>query len=153
MDTERQQLALNLQKGIASPGNFVCLLLTFALFPLMVKWVDPFAVARLEPGNPEHTREFVRFAVFLLVFEWVLFFIVWTGVRRYGKMSVSELMGGKWKGTVEILRDLGLGLLTFACLLAVGMLLQRVLAPYRHDAGAMRAMMPQNRVEALAFWH
>ena len=48
--------------------------MAFALFPLMVRWVDPFAVARLEPGNPEHTREFVKFAVFLLVFEWVLVF-------------------------------------------------------------------------------
>jgi membrane protease YdiL (CAAX protease family) len=116
---------------------------------LMVIWVDPFAVARLEPGNPEHTREFVKFAVFLLMFEWGLFFIAWIGVRRCGKISVSELMGGKWKSTLEILRDLALGLLTFAGLLAVGMLLQRVLAPYQHDVGAMRAMMPQNRVEAL----
>ena len=142
-------MALNLQKGIASPGNFVCLLVAFALFPLMVKWVDPFAVARLEPGNPEHTREFVKFAVFLLVSEWVLFFIAWIGVRRYGKMSVSELIGGKWKGTAEILRDVGLGLLTFAGLLVIAVVLQRALAPYQHDAGAMRAMMPKNRVEAL----
>lgn len=142
---------LKMREGLASPGNFVCLLVAFALFPLLVKWVDPFAVARMEASNPEHTREFVKFAGFLVAFEWALFFITWIGVRSYRKLSVSELVGGKWNGAADIVRDVVLGLMTFVGLLAIGILLQRVLAPYQHDLGAMRAMMPQNRVEALWF--
>jgi membrane protease YdiL (CAAX protease family) len=57
----------------------------------------------------------------------------------------------KWNTVAGIARDLGLGLLTFTSLLVIGVTLQKVLAPYQHDLGAMRAMMPQNQGEALWF--
>ena len=86
-------MKLQVRAGIASPANFACLLGAFLLFPILVKWADPFAVARMEVGNPQHTRAFVKFARFLLLFEWGLFFIAWTGVRSYGKIHVRELVG------------------------------------------------------------
>lgn len=144
-------MKLQVRAGIASPGNFACLLGAFVLFPILVKLADPFGVARMEVGNPEHTRAFMKFARFLLLFEWGLFFIAWKGVRSYGKIRVSELVGAQWNTLLGIARDVGLGLLTFASLLVIGVALQNVLAPYQHDMGAMRAMMPQNRGEALWF--
>jgi membrane protease YdiL (CAAX protease family) len=100
-------MKLQVREGIASPVNFGCLLGAFILFPILVKWVDPFAVARIEVGNPEHTHAFMKFARFLLLFEWGLFFIAWSGVRSYGKIRVSELVGAQWNTGVRIARDVG----------------------------------------------
>jgi hypothetical protein len=145
-------MTLRWNDGIAGPGNLACLLGAFVLFPFLVKWTDTFAVARIDASDPAHTHAFVKFAIVLLLFEWLLFFIAWFGVRYRGKISVSELMGKEWSDAKEIARDIGLGLLTFAGLLVVGVVFQTVLARFQQPgAGAMRAMMPQNTIEALCF--
>ena len=144
-------MILWLRRGIASPLNFGCLLAAFLVFPFVVKWTDAFSVARIDANTPEHTRAFLRFAVILLLFEWTWFLIAWVGIRSYGKVSFSELVGGKWNRWSEIFRDLGLGLLTFAILLLTGAFLQQLLARFQNDSAVMRSMAPQNSAEAAAF--
>jgi membrane protease YdiL (CAAX protease family) len=140
-----------LRRGIASPLKFACLLCGFLVFPFVVKWTDAFSIARIDANSPEHTPAFLKFAAILLLFEWTWFFIAWVGICKYGKVSFTQLIGGKWNRWSEIFRDLGLGLLTFAILLMTGAFLQQLLARFQNDSTVMRSMSPQNSVEATAF--
>jgi hypothetical protein len=144
-------MILWLRRGIASPLNFGCLLAAFLVFPFVVKWTDAFSFARIDANSPEHTGAFLKFAVILFLFEWTWFLIAWVGIRSYGKVSFSQLVGGKWNRWFEIFRDLGLGLLTFAILLLTGAFLQQLLARFQNNTAVMRSMAPQNSVEAAAF--
>lgn len=119
--------------------------------PICRQWTDAFSFARIDANSPEHTEAFLKFAVILFLFEWAWFFIAWIGIRRYGKVSFTQLIGGKWNQWLEIFRDLGLGFLTFAILLLTGAFLQQLLAGFQNDSAVMRSMAPQNSVEAAAF--
>lgn len=44
---------------------------------------------------------------FTLVFEWVLFFFVFWGERRYGGATLRERIGGRWARAVDVWRDIG----------------------------------------------
>ena len=98
-----------LSKGIASPVNFALLLATFLLFPFIARWTDAFAFASISIHSPEHTRALVKFCLFLLVFEWAWFFIAWVGIRRYGKVTFVQLVGGSWSRPSRVFVDLGIG--------------------------------------------
>lgn len=44
---------------------------------------------------------------FTLVFEWVLFFFVFWGERRYNGAKLRERIGGRWSKAIDVWRDIG----------------------------------------------
>jgi CAAX protease family protein len=45
-----------------------------------------------------------------LVFEWVIFFFVYWGERRYSGATLRERIGGRWASGRDVWRDIGLGM-------------------------------------------
>lgn len=100
MDSTQQESqvpgASRLSRGIASPGNFVLLLATFALFPIIGRWTHAFGFGSIPLNGPQHTRALVKFFLFLMAFEWLWFLIAWAGIRSYGKATFAQVVGGNW---------------------------------------------------------
>ena len=140
-----------LRRGIASPGNFALLLGTFVLFPFAARWTDAFALGSIGLDSPQHTRAIVRFCLFLLVFEWAWFLIAWLGIRRFGKITFTELVGGSWKRASRIFLDVGISLGVLVVLLVLGTGLQQLLSRFEASSAPLRSMVPQNAAEATAF--
>ena len=140
-----------LRRGIAGPCNLAILLTAFLLFPFVAKWTHAFAFASTSVGTPQHTGAFLRFCLVLLLFEWAWFLIALVGIRRFGKVSFTQLIGGQWNRATAILTDMGIAFATLALLLVVGTLLQQFLSRFEHDSAALRSMFPQNALEATGF--
>ena len=140
-----------LRKGIASPANFALLFATFLLFPLAAKWTDAFAFASVSIHSAQHTPALVKFCLFLLTFEWVWFFIAWVGIRRFGKVTFAQLMGGSWRRSSWIFVDLGIGAGVLVVSLVLGTVLQQYLSRFEHSPAPLSSMVPQNGLEASAF--
>jgi hypothetical protein len=140
-----------LSRGVASPGNLVLLLASFALFPFVGKWTDAFALGSVALDSPMHTRAIVKFCLFLVVFEWTWFFIAWFGIRRFGKFTFAQVVGGNWNRASRVFLDLGIGLGVLIVLLALGTLLQQFLSRFESSSAPLRSMAPQNVLEASAY--
>ena len=138
-------------RGIASPGNFALLLATFVLFPFVARWTDAFALGSISIDSPLHTRAIVRFCLFLLIFEWAWFLIAWVGIRRFGKVTFAELVGGVWNRASRVFLDVGIALGVLVVLLVLGTLLQQFLSRFESSSAPLRSMIPQNALEASAF--
>jgi hypothetical protein len=155
METIQQQTQVTgsswLQRGIASPANFALLLATFVLFPFVARWTDAFAFGSISLDSPQHTRALVKFCLFLLVFEWSWFFIAWFGIRRFGKVSLVQLVGGSWNRASKIILDVGIAVGVLIVLLLLGTLMQQFLSRFESSAAPLRSMVPQNLPEASAF--
>src|SRR5579872_2207888 len=83
------------------------------------------------PNNqilPSHAAAMAHFYIPALFYEWFLILFVWGGIRGRG-MTLNELIGGRWSGAKDVLRDIGLGLLMIIVMLAVGAGLGRILGP------------------------
>lgn len=140
-----------LRRGIASPGNFALLLATFVLFPFVGRWTDAFAFGSIGLDSPQHTRAIVKFFMLLLVFEWSWFFIAWLGIRRFRKVTFSQLVGGRWNQASKVFLDLGIALGVLVFLLLLGAQMQQFLSRFESSAAPLRSMVPQNMLEASAF--
>jgi hypothetical protein len=140
-----------MSRGVASPGNLVLLLASFALFPFVGKWTDAFALGSVALDSPMHTRAIVKFCLFLVVFEWTWFFIAWFGIRRFGKFTFAQVDGGNWNRASRVFLDLGIGLGVLIVLLALGTLLQQFLSRFESSSAPLRSMAPQNVLEASAY--
>ena len=140
-----------LRGGIASPGNFALLLATFALFPIVGRWTGAFAFGSISIDSPLHTQAIVRFFLFLLVFEWAWFFIAWVGIRRFGRITFAELVGGRWNRASRVFLDVGIALGVLVVMLVLGTVLQRFLSRFETSSAPLRSMVPQNALEASAF--
>jgi membrane protease YdiL (CAAX protease family) len=140
-----------LSKGIASPGNFALLLATFALFPFVARWTDAFAFGSIGLDSPHHTRAIVKFCLLLLVFEWSWFFIAWFGIRRFGRVTFAQVVGGRWNRASKVFLDMGIALGVLVLLLLLGTLLQQFLSRFESSAAPLRSMVPQNVFEASAY--
>jgi len=152
--TQQQSQAAStswLRRGIASPGNFALLVASFVLFPFVGRWTDAFALGSIGLDSPMHTRAIVKFCLFLLVFEWAWFFIALFGIRRYGKVTFAQLIGGNWNRASSVFRDVGIGLGVLVVLLLLGTLLQQILSRFESSSALLRSMVPQNVLEASAF--
>ena len=140
-----------LRTGIASPANFALLFATFLLFPLAAKWTDAFAFASVSIHSAQQTHALVKFCLFLLTFEWVWFFIAWVGIRRYGKVTFVQLVGGSWSRPSRVFVDLGIGCGVLVVSLVLGTMLQQVLSRFEDSSAPLHSMVPQNVLEAFAF--
>ena len=155
MDSPQQQSQVAgtswLNRGVASPGNLVLLLASFVLFPFVGEWTGVFALGTVGLDSPMHTRAIVKFCLFLMVFEWGWFFIAWFGIRRFGKVTFAQLVGGSWNRASRVFLDLGIGLGVLIIMLALGTLLQQLLSRFESSSALLRSMVPRNVLEASAF--
>lgn len=147
----RVRLDWRLRQGVASPANFVVLLVVLFSFPLVLRWTGALSVAGIDPQSPQHTRAFQKFCFAITAFLWVCFFIVLAGIRSSGRIAWQELVGAKWSGWRAIIGDLGIAFATLVMMAVIGNLSNAVLGPLQHDTAAIRWMVAQNSVEAIAF--
>ena len=140
-----------LRRGIASPGNFALLLATFILFPFIGRWTDAFALGSIDLDSPLHTRAIVKFCLFLLVFEWAWFFIAWAGIRRFGKVTLAQLVGGTWNRASRTILDVGIAFGVLVMMLGLGTVMQQFLSRFESSSALLRSMVPRNALEAAAF--
>jgi membrane protease YdiL (CAAX protease family) len=139
------------RRGVASPGNFALLIGTFVLFPFAARWTDAFALGSIGLDSPLHTRAIVKFCLFLLIFEWAWFLIAWLGIRRFGKVTLGELVGGSWNRASRTLLDVAIALGILVVLLVLGTGLQQFLGRFEASSAPLRNMVPRNALEASAF--
>jgi membrane protease YdiL (CAAX protease family) len=85
----------------------------------------------------------------LIVFEWLLVGFVWFGLRRGRGLKVRDLIGGRWSGSREILRDLGIALVFWILWTSVGELVKYLLGP--STARSVDALLPRGYLE-MAGW-
>ena len=97
------------------------------------------------PGKPPNP---VTLYSTLIVAEWVLVWYVAKGLRRTGT-TLRVLIGGRWPGAREVVRDIALGLAVWALWLAVDAVWVRVFGAVR--ARAVGAMRPRG-VGAATLW-
>ena len=140
-----------LRTGVAGMGNSLLLVLILVSFPAVLGWTAALSVADLPPGSAEHTSAFVRFCLVLGTFLWTCFGVAWFGLRRRGSVSLKSLVGARWAGGGEALKDLGAVLAALVAMFAVGNLSNLVFPPTLHDSAIFRSMTAQNSTEALAF--
>ena len=137
--------------GIASRTNFGVLLIVLLSFPFVLGWTGALSFDAIPLRSPEHTRAILKLCLVLIVFLWVCFAIAFIGIRRNGKIAWQEVVGGHWDTWQSILRDLGIALGTLVLMGVIGNLSNVVFGPLQQDSAAFRAMVAQNRIEAVAF--
>jgi membrane protease YdiL (CAAX protease family) len=140
-----------LKEGIAGPGNLIVLLAVLLSFPLILRATGALAISSIDPQDPRHTPALLRFCFVVAAFLWVCFAIALFGIRIRGTSSFQDVIGRTWNNWHAVMRDVGAVLLTLMAMLAVGNLSNTFLAPFQHDAAAIRAMVAYNTTEALAF--
>ena len=140
-----------LNHGIASLTNIAFLLAVLLCFPLVLRWTGALSVADINPQSPQHTPAFLKFCFVLATFLWVCFAIALVGIRRSGRITVRELVGVRWSRWQTVIGDLGIALATLVTMALIGNLSNAFLGPFQHDSAALRSMVAQNSVEALAF--
>jgi membrane protease YdiL (CAAX protease family) len=111
----------------------------------------PLRSGRSPLNGQQHTRALVRFFLFVMAFEWAWFFIAWAGIRRFGKVTFAQLVGGNWNRASRFFLDLGITLGVLVVSLALGTLLQEFLGRFESSSPPLSSMVPQNVLEAAAF--
>ena len=129
-------------RGVASPGNLLLLLAAFVLFPIIGRWMHAFAFGSIPLNGQQHTRALVRFFLFVMAFEWVWFFIAWAEIRRFGKVTFAQLVGGNWNRASRCFLDLGIALGVLVVSLALGTLLQEFLGRLESSSAPLSSMVP-----------
>lgn len=140
-----------LRDGIASHANFILLLSTLLIFPLILRLTGALAVANLSPHSPEHTRAFVRFCLVLTGFLWTVFIIAFVGIQNRSTVTWRQLIGTEWRSTIAIATHLGVAVLVFVVMALIGNASATLLSPLQHDTKGFQSMVAHTPVEALAF--
>jgi hypothetical protein len=96
---------------------------------------------------PQHASN-IPLYVSLILLEWVLFYFVWSGLRRSGT-PLRELIGGKWNSGGAVLLDLAIAFGFWIVWEGVGKLVHLILG--QSHAKTIDALLPQNALEIL-FW-
>jgi membrane protease YdiL (CAAX protease family) len=140
-----------LEGGVASPVNFVLLLLVLSSFPLVLHETGALAVATFDPDSPGHTPAFLRFCVVVALFLWTCFAIALIGIYRQGSVGFAKFIGFSWHHWRPVIRDIGIALLALLAMAMVGNLSNTLLGPLQRDSAAYHSMVADNTSEALAF--
>jgi hypothetical protein len=86
--------------------------------------------------------------LFAMTVEWVMVAVVWLGIRLR-KVSLRNLVGGRWESGRAVLRDLGIVALFFVASNLVSAVLTQFL---KVDAGrAVRDLLPHSEVEVALY--
>jgi len=141
-----------LKEGIASPLNFVVLLVLLLSFPFVLRATSALSVLAPGPGAQVLTTAVVRFCLVVGGFLWSCFAIALVGVRRRGKVGATQLIGISRKGWQAVARDVGVGAGTLLAMGVIGNLSNIWLVRFGSNGGdAYHAMLAHNYIEAFAF--
>jgi membrane protease YdiL (CAAX protease family) len=102
--------------------------------------------ARSEPGMLQQHPHVVPLYLSLIVLEWGLFAYVRRGLRRTG-MKLSELIGGRWTSSRDVLLDAVLALGLWATWTLVATTWDRWVGP--GQAASIHTLLPQRAVETV----
>lgn len=91
----------------------------------------------------------VRWYISVMAAEWALVFWIWKGGLRRTGTTLGELIGGRWSGWRDVLRDAALALLLWAFMTGVLTLWTRVLGA--GHAASIQGMLPRGAVE-VSLW-
>lgn len=85
----------------------------------------------------------------LLLSEWAMFFYVWKRGLRQTDTPLRELVGGRWLGVRDVVRDLALGAAVWGAWVAVEWLWPHVFGADR--ARSIQSFLPRTIVEGVAW--
>jgi membrane protease YdiL (CAAX protease family) len=103
--------------------------------------------ARSEAGILQQHPQVVPLYLSLMAMEWGLFVWVWRGGLRRTGTKLSDLIGGRWESTKDVLLDCGLALGLWAVWTLVEMGWNRWLGP--GHAASIQTFLPQRGLEIL----
>jgi len=118
---------------------FVFFLLGFALLQYQPRFAAP----------PTQLPHLMRVYLATIVYEWVLVGYVWFFALRRRRVSLAEIVGGKWRRWVDFWRDIGIALLFWIAVSAVLAGLSYVL----HFSGeeAAKFLLPRTPLQMAVF--
>jgi CAAX protease family protein len=103
------------------------------------------------PGSssvlPEHAN-LAPLYLQLIVLEWVLVFVVYRGIRKYG-ISLWEVIGGRWSSWKDAARDVALCIPFLFVWEGAAWLMHRVMGPDK--AKSINTLLPHSGIE-IALW-
>jgi uncharacterized protein len=85
----------------------------------------------------------------LIVGEWLLVYLVWSGLKRGGKIKVNDLIGGRWNNWKKILLDIGIGISFWIVWLGIERIVNYFLGP--DTAKSVSSLLPQGYLEIMAW--
>lgn len=99
-------------------------------------------------GPPESHPNMIPVYLSAAVLDWLLVYFVWRGVRRRGGTFLS-LVGGRWAGAREVLRDIAIAFGFWWALLAAVWLLDLVVGPGGGEN--LEILLPRTTAEVAAW--
>jgi membrane protease YdiL (CAAX protease family) len=127
---------------VAGPIHTIFLLAILGVWAFLVTIIAGQMRAAVNPDR-------VRFYVFTLFFEWLLFVLVVAGVRRSGA-PLRVVLGDRWQSVRQVLRDIGIGAAFWIVSLALLIALSWLLRAKAH-APKMDFILPRGGVE-ITLW-
>lgn len=101
--------------------------------------------ARLDPAALHQHARTVPLYLSLIAMEWGLFYFVWKGGTREGRITLRELIGGRWTSAKDVLVDAGLALGLWAAWTLVDKAWDHWLGP--GHAVSIQKLLPQRTFE------
>ena len=135
-----------LPKAIA-PWWHTCALIAFFL-ALTLAGILFQHQASSSTGVPQHPNMAPTY-LFLMLAQWALLYYVWkVGLRRTGT-KLSELIGGRWAGITDVVRDVALAVGLWMVWLLIQVAWDRVFGS--EQAASISALLPQRPIE-ITLW-
>jgi len=151
LKVSKARLDWSLERGVASPANFILLLVVLSLFPVILSITDALSFSTMEITSPHYEHAFYKFCATVGSFLWICFFITLIGIVRRKRITIRQFIGVRWSGFGAVARNLGASFLALVALAVVGNVSNTVLGRFQTDNSAYRAMTAHNSGEALAF--
>jgi len=117
------------------------------------------ALIRVQTARPAAVapRSHVPQYLSLLAMEWLLFYVTWRGLHRFGT-PVREIVGGRWRSLRDVLLTIGIAAIFLLVVQGAGWLVDRLFAQVGEGAArlaetrrTMALMLPHGPVE-IALW-
>jgi membrane protease YdiL (CAAX protease family) len=140
-----------LEQGVASPFNFVVLLVVLFSFPFVLSLSGALSFSTMDVANSLYEHAFYKFCATVGIFLWICFFIALIGILRRKRVTILQFIGVRLSSVGAIARNIGVSFLALAAMAVVGNLSNAVLSRFQLDSTAFRAMTAHNSGEALAF--
>jgi uncharacterized protein len=85
----------------------------------------------------------------LIAGEWLLVYLVWSGLKHGNKIKVKDLIEGKWNNWKKILFDIGLGVSFWIVWIGVERIVKYFLGP--DAAKSVNTLLPQGYLEIMVW--
>jgi len=105
------------------------------------------ATSQAAPNAPVHRGSALPLYLTLLAAEWGLVRYVMVGLRPTGT-RIRDLVGARWSGPADVIRDMLLGVAFWGAWTAVALILVRFVGP---DAKSVEALLPRDQPESVAW--